>query len=227
MDSSGSRTFTNRLAVLLLCVLGGAFGCATNPNVRVHRLDNGVLQVEGPGAGPFEKLEDLAANACEFMTSQPGASNGDYGVEYCALYYYSREANGFLLSYLSDIKSQLKPGMKSCAIPRALSDPNHEDAIILGGAHTHPYTPPEFSTTDMSVGAHWNPTRFVDKETGRVWDRSLLMFVRDKAGQCWAYSYNNSTRIVSALREGKWVPIGKAYNDDGDLEMFDGQGWLP
>jgi hypothetical protein len=40
------------------------------------------------------------------------------------------------------------------------------------------------------------------------------------------YDYNNATRIVSALREGRWVPIGKA-DDNGDVQMFEGMEWLP
>jgi hypothetical protein len=67
----------------------------------------------------------------------------------------------------------------------------------------------------------------VDKETGRVLQRELLMFYRERTGECRPYSYNNATRIISALREGKWVPIGQAYNDAGDIQMFEGQDWLP
>ncbi|MGZ3460214.1 MAG: hypothetical protein ACXU86_17130 [Archangium sp.] len=227
MGFSKAVTASRCCALLLLGLMGGTWGCATNPNVRVRRLDNGLLQVDGPLAGPFQKLEDLATNACELMTSQPGASNGRYGSEYCAMYYYSQEANGFFLSYLSDIRSRLNsPDVKSCVIPTSLSDPKHEDVILLGGVHTHPHNR-RFSPKDMSVAAHWNPTRLFDKKTGRIWDKTLLMFFREKTGECRVYGYNNSTRIVQALREGAWVPIGKAYNDDGDLELFEGKGWLP
>jgi hypothetical protein len=213
--------------MLLLSLFGGPWGCATNPNVRVRRLDNGLLRVDGPMAGPYPTLEALATNACELMTSQPGASNGSYGSEYCALYYHSTSGGGYFLSYLSDIKSKLDSlNVKSCAIPTSLSDPIHEDAILLGGAHTHPHNR-QFSPKDMSVPAHWTPTRFLDKETGRIWDRALLMFFREKTGECRAYNYNNSTRVVQALRDGQWIPIGRAYDDDGDLEMFEGKGWLP
>jgi hypothetical protein len=67
----------------------------------------------------------------------------------------------------------------------------------------------------------------VDKETGRVLHRELLMFYRERTGECRSYSYNNATRIISALRAGKRVPIGQAYNDAGDIQMFEGQDWLP
>jgi hypothetical protein len=158
------------------------------------------------------------------MTSQPGASNGKHGFEYCALHYYSK--GSFFLSYLSDIGGERQGGRKFCTIPRSLDDPTHEDVLLLGGAHNHPHNR-SFSNTDMSTESHWNPTRLMDKSTGRVFHRELLMFIREKTGECRAYSYNNATRVVAALRVGKWVPIAKAYNDAGDIQMFDGQGWLP
>ena len=54
-----------------------------------------------------------------------------------------------------------------------------------------------------------------------------MMFLKEKTGECRAYMYNNSTRIISALREGKWVPIARSYSDAGDIEMLEGRGWLP
>jgi hypothetical protein len=72
----------------VLWMLSAVLGCtAPNPNVRVRRLPDGRLEVDGPLAGPFPTLEELAQNACELMTSQPGASSGAYGFEYCALHY--------------------------------------------------------------------------------------------------------------------------------------------
>ena len=201
--------------------------CATNPNVRVRRLPNGSLQVDGPLAGPYPKLEDLALSACELMTSQPGASNGRYGSEYCALYYHSEAGGGYFLSYLSDIRSRLDSAdIKSCALPTALSDSSNADAILLGGAHTHPHNR-KFSSKDLSTAAHWNPTRFADKKTGRIWDKTLLVFFREATGECRTYGYNNSTRFIQALRNGQWIVIGKVYNDDGDIELMNGHDWVP
>jgi hypothetical protein len=167
----------------------------------------------------------LATRACEVMTNQPGASNGEYGVEYCALHYYSPSAKGFMLSSLSDIRSDPNPTSKSCELPMALDDPDHEDAIILGGAHTHPYHMGGFSPDDLA--AEWRPVRFASKNTDRVWDRELLLFLRDAKGECRAYSYNNYSRIISALRDGKWIRIGEVYDDTGNLRMDEGMGWLP
>ena len=221
---------TSMHRALLLCLLGGAWGCAGNPHVSVRRLDNNLLQVDGPLAGPFERVEDLAAKACELMTNEPGASNGKYGFEYCALYYYSQDGKGFFLSYLSDIRSNLDPTTKSCEIPRELNDPSREDAIILGGIHTHPHNR-KFSRGDLSAAAIWQPTRIATRGGTQVFDRTLLMFIKDQAvqgsGTCRAYSYNNYTRTVSALRDGQWVRIGQVYNDAGDLKMFEGKDWLP
>ena len=226
MTFSRAVTPSKWCVLLLLSLFGSTWGCSTNLNVRVRRLDNGLLQVDGPMAGPFPTLEALATNACEFMTSQPGASNGKYGSEYCALYYHSRDGGGYFLSYLSDIKGRPDSVEKSCSLPSSLSDPNHEDALVLGGAHTHPHNR-RFSPKDTSVWAHWIPTRFVEKKSGQVFDRKLLMFFRERTGECRAYSYNNFSRIISALRDGEWVPIGKAYTDNGDVEMFEGKDWLP
>lgn len=61
-----------------------------------------AAEVEGPMLGPFKTEEEMAEAACDRMTSQPGASNGAYGFEYCALHYYVEEDDAFFLSYLSD-----------------------------------------------------------------------------------------------------------------------------
>ncbi|WNG42401.1 hypothetical protein F0U61_40345 [Archangium violaceum] len=189
-------------------------------------MEDGLLQVQGPLAGPFKTREELAANACEIMTRQPGASNGAYGFEYCALHYYSGTEDAFFLSYLSDIGGTKAGGKKYCELPRTLDAPEHKDAIILGGAHSHPNNR-QFSREDLSVDSQWRPTRFLDNRTGRIFDRELLLLYREKGGECRAYGYNNTARVVSALREGRWVPIGQVINDDGDIRMFEGQGWLP
>jgi hypothetical protein len=212
---------------VLIWLLCGAWGCSsTNPDVRVRRLRDGRLQVEGPLLGPFKTEEDMAEAACKRMTSQPGASNGAYGSEYCALHYYANEDEAFFLSYLSNVGGTAAGGAKYCEIPRALLDLEHKDVVILGGAHTHPHNR-QFSKKDMSIRAHWLPVRFVDPSTRQIWDRQLMMFLREKTGECGAYIYNNATRVISSLREGKWVPIARAYNDDGDVEMLEGKDWLP
>lgn len=213
--------------LLLLPLLGSALGCASNnPDVRVRRLPNGRLQVDGPLAGPFNTLEELAEKSCDIMTRQPGASNGPYGFEYCALYYHSREENAYFLSYLSDIRGSWDPVIKSCTLPNSLNDPTHSNTILLGGAHTHPNNR-EFSARDLSAAAHWKPVRFFDTGTGKVWDRQLMVFFREKTGECRAYSYNNSTHIVSALRKNTWVPIGEVYNELGYIRLYEGKDWLP
>ena len=150
--------------LFLLWLTTGCWGCSTpNPNVRVRHMPDGRLQVDGPLAGPFKTSEELAASACELMTRQPGASNGLHGFEYCALHYYSSTENAFFLSYLSDIGGSKGGGKKYCRLPMLLDDPNHEDAIILGGAHSHPHNR-RFSREDLSVDSHWRPTRLLDKQ---------------------------------------------------------------
>ncbi|WP_239576831.1 hypothetical protein [Archangium primigenium] len=212
---------------MLLGLLCGLWSCsAPNPNVRVERMPNGLLRVKGPLAGPFKTTEELAAHACELMTAQPGAANGAYGFEYCALHYYSHAAQGFFLSYLSDIGGNGAGGRKYCEVPRALDDESHPDAIILGAAHSHPNTR-KFSSEDTSELRHWRPTRFMDKDTGRIWDRALLMFFREPAGTCSSYLYDNTSRRVLALRRGQWTAIGQASGPYGEVEMFQGQDWLP
>lgn len=213
--------------LVLLLLMATPWGCsAPNPNVRVRRLENGRLQVKGPLAGPFRKTEELAAAACEIMTRQPGAANGVYGFEYCALHYYSDTAQAFFLSYLSDVAGNGAGGRKYCELPRFLDDPEHQDAIILGGAHSHPHNR-QFSNEDVSEDQHWRPTRFVDEKTGHVWDRSLLLLFREKTGECRAYLYNNASRDLTALREGQWVKIGRVTGYYGDIELLEGQDWIP
>ena len=212
---------------LWLGLVGLLWSCsAPNPNVRVERMENGFLQVEGPLAGPFKKTEDLAANACELMTSQPGAANGSYGFEYCALFYYSSVDDAFFLSYLSDIGGSGPGGRKYCEVPRSIKDDSHRDAIVLGGAHSHPHSR-KFSSEDVSESRHWRPTRFADGNTGRVWDRSLLLFFREANGTCGSYLYDNTSRMVVALRNGQWVAIGSASGTYGEIDMIEGQDWLP
>jgi hypothetical protein len=189
-------------------------------------MPDGSIMVEGPLFGPFQTLEALALNACQIMTAQPGAANGLYGFEYCALNYYSPKAKGYFLSYLSDFKNRPDTAVKTCALPRLLHDPHHEDSIIVGGAHSHPHNR-SFSRADLSIWSNWNPTRFKSPGSGQIWDRHLMLFYREKTGACSAYLYNQSTRVVQALRDGQWKAIGKAYNDIGDIQLFEGQGWLP
>ena len=160
------------------------------------------------------------------IRDRPGAANGAYGFEYCALHYYSHEAKGFFLSYLSDIGGGKDGGRKFCQMPLSIDDEAHPDAVILGGAHSHPHNR-QFSREDLSARAQWRPTRILDQHSRRVFDRELLMLYRGKTGECRAYGYNSATRIVSALREGQWVPIGTVYSDDGDIRLMSGQDWLP
>lgn len=212
-------------SVLLGLLLAGMIGCAANPNIRARRLPDGRIQVDGPLAGPFKTTEELAANACEIMTSQGGASGGVEGAEYCAVHYYSSTEDAYYLSYLSDIRSRLDSRQqKTCEMPRALSDFLRPDAIVTGGDHTHPHNR-RFSPGDLR--GQWNPPRVADRKTGRVFQRELFLFHRERSGECRAYSYNYATRIVSALRGGAWIQIGQAYGDSGSIHMFEGKGWLP
>jgi hypothetical protein len=213
--------------MLLPWLLCGALSCSSpNPNVRRHLLPGGGIEVEGPLAGPFKTLEELAGNACEIMTGQPGAATGRYGMEYCALHYYSHQEQAFFLSYLSDIGGNAEAGKKFCKVPRSLNDPKHRDAVILGPAHSHPHNR-RFSGEDLSPKRQWIPTRFFDETTGRIWDRDLLLFFREPIGECRAYKYNYTSRVVSALRGGQWVSIGKASGEYGEVQLFDGQDWVP
>lgn len=215
------------IAAARVFVMAACLACSTpNPNVRAHRLPDGRVEVEGPLAGPFQTTEELAEKSCAIMTNQPGASSGAYGSEYCALYYYSRSSDGYFLSYLSDIKNRLDSELKTCVVPSSLKDQEHRDAIILGKAHTHSNNR-RLSFNDMSVAAHWYPTKAVDGETGRIWNRGVMLFYREKTGVCSAYPYDNVTRLVMALRGGQWVAIGKAYDEQGNVEMLEGMDWLP
>jgi hypothetical protein len=213
--------------MVLTSLLGGALSCsAPNPNVRKHLLPDRSVEVEGPIAGPFKTEEKLAENACIIMTSQPGASNGRYGMEYCALHYYSAKEQAFFLSYLSDIGGDANGGKKFCKVPRSLNDPQHKDAIILGPDHTHPHNR-RFSGEDLSPKRQWTPSRFFDSTTGRIWDRDLHLYFREPTGECRAYKYTYTSREISALRGGQWVPIGKATGDYGDVHLYENQDWLP
>jgi hypothetical protein len=202
-------------------------GCSSpNPAVRYRKLPGGGLEVDGPLAGPFKSLEALAEHSCELMTGQPGASSGRYGLEYCALHYFSRQEQAYYLSYLSDFGGNRPNGDKYCYIPSALNDPAHPDALILGGNHTHAENR-KFSPRDLSPATFRYPTRLVDQSTGKVFHRHLLMLYREKNGECRAYAFNHANRVVSALRSGEWVPIGDVPNDRGIIEMRPGKDWVP
>ncbi|CAM4301401.1 hypothetical protein [Corallococcus soli] len=207
-------------------LLGFLFmGCAPNPNLRVQRLDNGQLQVDGPLAGPFPDTETLAARACELMTGQGGASAGLAGSEYCALHYYAPDEGAYYLSYLSDVRRQLDTySRKTCEMPTALRDLKRVNAIILGAGHNHPHNR-QFSPGDLQTT--WNPSRAVDKETGRSFHRALYLFFRERTGVCNAYRYDYASKVISALRDGQWIPIGRTVDDSGNIQMLDGADWLP
>ncbi|MFY2558984.1 hypothetical protein ACN469_15245 [Corallococcus terminator] len=187
--------------------------------------------MQGPAAGPFETKEELAQNACELVTAQPGAATGRLGVEYCVLWYYARDARQYFISYLSDVGGNRASGKKYCEVPRALDASHPGGVFLLGPGHGHPHNR-QFSAEDLGAGREpgWSPlgpSRFHDKGTGRTWDRELLVFFKEWSGTCTTYSYNYATRVVSALREGVWVPIGRVEGNWGDLKMFEGQDWLP
>lgn len=215
-------------------LLAAIMGCsAPNPNVRVTRLPNNLLQVEGPLAGPFEKTETLAAAACELMTRQPGAGSdhGRLGVEYCALYYYSTPDKAYFLSYLSDVAGERAGGVKYCYVPRSLKDRDGRKSTLLGPVHTHPHNP-RLSNVDMGGNLEpgvtpLGPSRLHEPETNRFWDRELLVFFGTEGEPCLTHKYNYATRVVSALREGAWVPIGRAEGDYGEFKAYPGMGWLP
>ncbi len=232
-----------RGCVLLLIVLVGqsVVGCSTpNPWVRVVYTPDGVLGVEGPAAGPFKTKAELAETACKLMIGQPGASaeHGQRGVEYCALYYYSKQDEAYFLSFFSDVRAIESGGFKNCKVPRVIYDPARQDAIIVGPAHPHPHNP-VFSPQDLGAGRGTRAglgtgetpvgvSKFFDNATGKIWERELLLFWGYKERrECYAYSYNYSTRVVSALRNGKWVAIGIAEGQYGSLRMYEGQSWFP
>lgn len=227
------RCLTQALAWVLGCL---CLGCSTpNLNVRVVRTPEGVLRVDAPWAGPYETMEELAEDGCEKVTSQPGAShgdaNGEYGMEYCALHYYSPEDQAYYLSFLSNVGGNGPDGMKFCVVPRAINELNRKSYILLGPAHNHPHNR-EFSRPDTGKGRPlgWSPlgtSRVFDRETQRVWDRELLVFYRERDGRCSTFKYNYFTRLVYALRDGAWVSIGKAEGQYGRVTLFDGQEWLP
>lgn len=213
-------------------LFSACLACSTpNPNVRVRRLPDGRLQVDGPLAGPFKTQEALAAQACTIMTSQPAASNGKVGFEYCALYYYAVEDAAFFLSYLSNVSGDKPGGRKFCEVPQSLHELGQKTSIVLGPAHTHPINR-EFSPGDLGQGRDegWSPlgaSRVFVPETGRIWDRELLVFYGERDGRCSAYRYSYATRVVYALRGGEWMPIGKVEGRYGTIQLFQGQGWLP
>jgi hypothetical protein len=215
---------TRLLCAMLLGLWVGSLGCGTNPNLRAHRRDDGRLEVEGALAGPFKTREELATKACDIITSQGGATGGNDGSEYCALHYYSPSENAYYLSYLSDIKERLDTRTKSCSLPLLLNDPQHLDALIIGGDHGHPHNR-QFSPKDLRIS--WHPTHAVDKASGKVFQRELWLFFREKSGECRTYSFNLVTRVISALRDEQWEPIGQSSDDHGNIQMFEGKDWLP
>lgn len=227
--AASSKAFSRSLCMASSVLIGGACvaACASpNPNVRARRLPSGGIAVKGPMAGPFETEQALAQNACSIMTSQPGASAGMYGTEYCALGYYSGQGKGYFLSFLSELKSRLDSGRKSCLIPSSLDDEAHRDAVVFWAPHTHPHNR-EFSRVDLKTHLRWLPTRVAEKGTGRIFPKSVLLLYREKTGECRVYRYELSSKGVFALRDGAWVPIGRVYDDEGNVEMLDGMGWLP
>ncbi|TSC27625.1 hypothetical protein FOF48_19635 [Corallococcus sp. Z5C101001] len=42
-----------------------------------------------------------------------------------------------------------------------------------------------------------------------------------------AFQYDYAQRVVAALRDGLWVPIGSVIDDEGTLELYEGQDWAP
>ena len=88
--------------------------------------------------------------------------------------------------------------------------------MLLGGDHTHPY-PQGFSKTDVSNKAHGARDLFIDPVTHQVRGRELMLFFREKTGECRSFSYDNTTHVIAALHDGQWVPVGQA-DDEGNIQ---------
>jgi hypothetical protein len=103
------------------------------------------------------------------------------------------------------------------------------NVLVLGPAHPHPHNR-QLSRVDMGADLLPDETpvgvaRFYDSQTARIWDRDLLVFYQEPSGVCRTYNY--ATRIVSALRDGMWVQIGRAEGEYAEFKAFEGQDWLP
>lgn len=187
-------------------------GCsASKPLVQVKRLKSGMLRVEGPAAGPFENTEELAARACEVMAARSGES-------YCALGHYAVEEDAYYLGHLSGFTREDSKGARACEVPRALDQAMDAQGgrrlLILGATHDR-----ETSPQDMGLGV----SRFLDGTTHRIWERELFVFHREAGGTCRSFKYSYATRGVYALREGRWLLMGKADGRWGTFKPLEGR----
>jgi hypothetical protein len=143
------------LTVLLL--MSGLLSCASGPTpagdsaVANYGRESGSVWVRGPwdAIKPSTNMDDVIDQLCPAVMALPGASDGDYGREYCGVIYTLGDG-----TYYSSFPSPLGPTVlagaakrKQCHIPAVVKDqrgaPDREADF-----HGHPWGPSPMSDKD-------------------------------------------------------------------------------
>lgn len=203
-------------------------GCAENSSVV--RNEYGGLVVEGPLAGPYASPDEVV-DALPLILEQPGATNGNYGVEYCAIIYRLPGGKQWYLSKLSsvvDVRHQVE-GKKSCEPVDEVRDPaaktvriRRASNLVAGDAHNHPWLKATsgFSDEDLkdTNKRHWWIT--VEGELTHI---IRLLILADGR----RYKYVLKTRIVFKWDPGRrtWNRIGVVRDESGFVTLDPGKDW--
>ncbi|ABF91236.1 hypothetical protein MXAN_6973 [Myxococcus xanthus DK 1622] len=114
--------------------------------------DSDYVWARGPWSGvePSRDVDDVIDRLCPAIMKLPGATDRDYGQEYCGLI-YSRGDGIYRVSHPSPLgRWQLRreATKKSCFPVRKVIDPEARSLSILADYHSHPWHPSPLSEPD-------------------------------------------------------------------------------
>ncbi|TQF09918.1 hypothetical protein FJV41_42155 [Myxococcus llanfairpwllgwyngyllgogerychwyrndrobwllllantysiliogogogochensis] len=201
--------------IAVLLALSCIWGCVANNadlGIRVRDDPNGPVRYEGPLAGPYDDMETLVDAACERMLNQPVSSRGGQPLGYCAVFFSAPNDEGrdkWFIGHVAPLGVGGGDAGRSCVLPIDLVAPRSTEVLALGGGY------------DTSRGRrNWHPTLFLNGRTGETWERDVLVFSTSTPTECGVYSFTGFSRVVTEVRNGKFVPVGTVYNSQGSIEAL-------
>lgn len=201
------------MLVILACA--GAEGCASSRDalkIRVVDDPKGPVRYEGPLAGPHDSMESLAEVACERMLEQPASSRDGRSWGYCAVFFSAPDEEGrekWFVGHVAALQAGGEASERYCVLPIDLVDPSRTERLALGGAYA-----------SLPGRRDWHPTLFLNERTGMTWERDVLVFSLASPDSCRVSSYIGFSRVVTSLREDRFVPVGTVYNGRGRVEQL-------
>ncbi|AGC48922.1 hypothetical protein MYSTI_07650 [Myxococcus stipitatus DSM 14675] len=198
------------MATACTCLLGSG-GCATvrtTLDVRVHDTPNGPVRYEGDIVGPYDDMDELVDVACTAMMQ---ARAGSEVSGYCALFFDDEtHESKWVISHVSPMREGVEHAGRTCELPGDPAAPASKSVLFLGAALEALNGP----------GWKWQPTHFLNQDTGETWGADTLVFDVASPGTCTVHGYIGFSRVVTRRVDGGFVPLGAVYNDHGLIQAL-------